>query len=160
MYKLIAIDIDGTLINSRKEITQEVKHAIQAAQRKGVKVVLATGRPIGGVSRCIEELDLTKKEDYVVTYNGAFVQNTYTKDIVLQTNLTYQDLQEVYALSQQLGSSMHYFDLDYVYTPAKAINKYTVYESHTNQVPLYYQPVDESPEDIQIPKMMFIDDKE
>lgn len=160
MYKLIAIDIDGTLINNNEEITQEVKDAIHAAQSQGVKVVLATGRPIGGVSRFIEELGLTKEEDYVVTYNGAFVQNTNTKKIVVQTNLTYENLQEVYALSQQLGSPMHYFDLDYVYTPEKAINKYTVYESHTNQVPLYYQPVDEAPEDIQIPKMMFIDDKE
>ena len=44
--KLIAVDIDGTLVNSQKEITPEVFSAIQDAKEAGVKVVIATGRPI------------------------------------------------------------------------------------------------------------------
>ncbi|CEY28810.1 hydrolase [Streptococcus pneumoniae] len=47
--KLIAVDIDGTLVNSQKEITPEVFSAIQDAKEAGVKVVIATGRPIAGV---------------------------------------------------------------------------------------------------------------
>ncbi|CYK83996.1 hydrolase [Streptococcus pneumoniae] len=43
--KLIAVDIDGTLVNSQKEITPEVFSAIQDAKEAGVKVVIATGRP-------------------------------------------------------------------------------------------------------------------
>lgn len=42
--KLIAVDIDGTLVNSQKEITPEVFSAIQDAKEAGVKVVIATGR--------------------------------------------------------------------------------------------------------------------
>ena len=45
-YKLIALDIDGTLINSSNQITENVKLAIQKAKEKGIKVVLCTGRPL------------------------------------------------------------------------------------------------------------------
>ena len=46
MIKLIALDLDGTLLNSAEEITQETKDAIAQAQAQGVRVVLATGRSV------------------------------------------------------------------------------------------------------------------
>ena len=46
MIKLIALDLDGTLLNSAEEITQETKDAISQAQAQGIKVVLATGRSV------------------------------------------------------------------------------------------------------------------
>lgn len=49
MYKLVAIDMDGTLLKEDKTISQRTKNAIQSAREKGVTVVLATGRPIEGV---------------------------------------------------------------------------------------------------------------
>ena len=61
MYKLIALDMDGTLLNEEKIVTERTKKAIQAARDKGVTVVLATGRPIDGVTRYLEELDLWKQ---------------------------------------------------------------------------------------------------
>src|SRR5699024_9673830 len=55
---------------------------------------------------------------------------------------------------------MHYFDLTDMYTPNKRISQYTVHESYTNQVQLHYRPIGDTPEDIHIPKIMFVDDKE
>ena len=49
--KLVAIDIDGTLLNSQRQITAEVHAAIQEAKKAGVKIVIATGRPISGLNR-------------------------------------------------------------------------------------------------------------
>ena len=57
--KLVAVDIDGTLLNNQKEITPEVFSAIQDAKAAGVKIVIATGRPIAGVQKLLEELELT-----------------------------------------------------------------------------------------------------
>ena len=51
--KLVAIDIDGTLLNSKKEITPSVFEAIQDAKAAGVKIVITTGRPIAGVSNLL-----------------------------------------------------------------------------------------------------------
>ena len=65
--KLIAIDIDGTLINSKREITPRVKAALNAASAQGVYVVLCTGRPYPGVEGLLQELDLVNDHDYVVT---------------------------------------------------------------------------------------------
>ena len=58
MYKLIAIDMDGTLLNDHHEVTEEVRDALHAAKAEGVKIVLCTGRPIGGVQRYLDELNL------------------------------------------------------------------------------------------------------
>ena len=59
--KLIAVDIDGTLVNSQKEITPEVFSAIQDAKEAGVKVVIATGRPIAGVRQTSGQLAVERQ---------------------------------------------------------------------------------------------------
>ena len=59
--KLIAVDIDGTLLNSQRQVTPEVFQAIQDAKAAGVKVVIATGRPIPGVLPLLEELNLNQE---------------------------------------------------------------------------------------------------
>ena len=55
-YKLLALDIDGTLTNSQKQITPKTKAALMAAQEKGVRLVLASGRPSAGVKPLAREL--------------------------------------------------------------------------------------------------------
>jgi Cof subfamily protein (haloacid dehalogenase superfamily) len=160
LYKLVAIDIDGTLMNDRKEITKEVNDAIQAAKAKGVKVVICTGRPIVGVQSIIEELKLNDEDEYVITFNGALVQNTHTQEVESQITLAYKDLKEIYELSLKLQTPLHYFDTENVYTPNKEISRYTIHEAHINQIPLHYRPIDEVPEDMLIPKVMFIDEPE
>jgi Cof subfamily protein (haloacid dehalogenase superfamily) len=160
LYKLVAIDIDGTLMNDRKEITKEVNDAIQATKAKGVKVVICTGRPIVGVQSIIEELKLNDEDDFVITYNGALVQNTYSKDVESQITLTYENLGELYDLSLKLHSPLQFFDTENLYTPNREISRYTVHEAHINQIPINYLPIDEVPKDMLIPKVMFIDDPE
>ncbi|MDM5329911.1 sugar-phosphatase [Neobacillus sp. CF12] len=160
MYKLVAIDIDGTLMNDRKEITKEVNDAIQAAKAKGVRVVICTGRPIVGVQSIIEELKLNDEDDFVITFNGALVQNTHTKEVESQITLTYENLKELYELSLEIHSPLQFFDTENLYTPNRKISIYTVHEAHINQVPINYLPIDEVSKDMLIPKVMFIDDPE
>jgi Cof subfamily protein (haloacid dehalogenase superfamily) len=160
LYKLVAIDIDGTLMNDRKEITKEVNDAIQAAKAKGVRVVICTGRPIVGVQSIIEELKLNDEDDYVITFNGALVQNTFNKNVESQITLTYDNLKEIYELSQKLHSPLQFFDTENLYTPSREINRYTVHEAHINQIPIHYRPIDEVPVEMLIPKVMFIDEPE
>ncbi|NLK02849.1 MAG: HAD-IIB family hydrolase, partial [Clostridiales bacterium] len=74
MYRLIAVDMDGTLLNEDKEISDRCQELIKRLRENGKKIVLATGRPFNGVLPYIKLLDLYDKDDYVVTYNGALVQ--------------------------------------------------------------------------------------
>lgn len=79
MYKLIAIDLDGTLLNSYGEVTEENKQAIQNAISKGVEVVLASGRPIMSVKNLANELNTNK---YIVCGNGAIMYDMQRDEIL------------------------------------------------------------------------------
>ncbi len=158
VYKIIAIDMDGTLLNDHHEVTEEVRNALHKAKEQGVKIVLCSGRPIGGMRRYLKDLKLDEEEDYVIAYNGALVQNTHTNEIVSELSLGYEDLKLVHELSVELSTSMHFFDADNLYTPNHNISKYTVYESYINQIPLHYRQVKEIPANILLPKIMFIDE--
>jgi Cof subfamily protein (haloacid dehalogenase superfamily) len=57
--RLIAIDVDGTLLNSQHEISTRTQKALQAAMNAGVQVILATGRPRRTVDHIVEQLQLT-----------------------------------------------------------------------------------------------------
>lgn len=61
--KVIAIDVDGTLLNSQKQLTRGVKNAILMARKAGIKIVIATGRPLSGVRQILHELDLANQND-------------------------------------------------------------------------------------------------
>ena len=57
-YDVIALDIDGTLTNSKKEITERTRHALIEAQKRGKKVILASGRHNSAMQRYANELEL------------------------------------------------------------------------------------------------------
>ena len=59
-YQMLVLDLDGTLTNSRKELTEPTKQALIEIQEEGKKVVLASGRPINGIVPLAEKLNLSK----------------------------------------------------------------------------------------------------
>ncbi len=73
--KLIAIDIDGTLLNRKKRISSATISAIQLAKQKAVKVVLCTGHPLSGVQPYLDKLEITGKSEFQITFNGAMAQS-------------------------------------------------------------------------------------
>ncbi|WP_018664814.1 sugar-phosphatase [Heyndrickxia acidiproducens] len=158
MYKLIAIDMDGTLLNDRHEVTAEVRNALHQAKAQGVKIVLCTGRPINGVRRFLADLELNGEDDYVIAFNGALVQNTHTGKIVSELSIGYEDLVRIYALSLELRTPMQFFDAENLYTSNRDISPYTVHESYLMQMTLHYRTIEEVPRDIVVPKVMYIDD--
>lgn len=79
MYKLVAIDLDGTLLNSYGDISNENKEAIKYALNKGVEVVLASGRDPLTMQKISKELEI---KNYLIAGNGASVY-----DIKAQKNI-------------------------------------------------------------------------
>lgn len=96
MYKLVAVDIDGTLLNDNKELTKETKRAINESTKLGVKVVITTGRIIQSVKELIEELCLEGEEEYVIANNGCTIYNTKDYSLVYEKSLKDKNLKEVY----------------------------------------------------------------
>ena len=79
MYKLIAIDLDGTLLNSQGEISDENRLYLKKAINSGIEVVLASGRPIDSVENLSLEIGANK---YLISGNGAVVCGIQEKEIL------------------------------------------------------------------------------
>lgn len=78
-YALIALDLDGTLTNCEKVITPRTFDALMAAQRAGVRLVLASGRPTRGIAPLAEQLRLANYGGFVLSYNGGRIIEWATK---------------------------------------------------------------------------------
>ena len=64
-YKVLVLDIDGTLMNSQKKITEKTKTALRTAQEAGVTIVLASGRPTPGIVPIAKEIGLDEYGGYI-----------------------------------------------------------------------------------------------
>lgn len=138
--KLIAIDIDGTLLNEKNELAPRTIQALNAATAKGIKVVLTTGRPLTGVKPYLQALGLTGDEQYVITFNGALSQ-TVSGNIITKETITYQDYRDIEALSRQLDVHFHVEDEQLIYTAHALIPKYSIGESYLVNMQIQYMPV-------------------
>ena len=82
--KILVLDIDGTLTNSQKIITEETKRGIMNIQERGHKVILASGRPTPGMKKYADELELEKYGGYLLSFNGGKIIDCRTGDIIFQ----------------------------------------------------------------------------
>lgn len=155
MYKLIAVDMDGTLLREDKTISDRTKKAIKKAAQKGVKVVLASGRPIAGLERYLKELNLLNAEDYVMSFNGSLIQNAKTREIVSQNILKGKDLKVLYKLSKELGVNIHAFTSKGLVAPK--MSEYTKVESTINQIPVQLVDFNEIEDEEDVVKVMLVD---
>ncbi|MDR0921940.1 MAG: Cof-type HAD-IIB family hydrolase [Lactobacillales bacterium] len=103
MIKLVAIDLDGTLLNSKKEISLRNKETLKKAKAAGIKVVICTGRPLKAIHHILEELNLEEAGDYSVTFNGGLVQKNDTAEIMEKKALTLDEVKRIYEVVQPLA---------------------------------------------------------
>ena len=132
-YKILVLDIDGTLTNSKKEITPRTRAALRKAQEKGVKVVLASGRPTYGIMPVAGELELERFGGYILSFNGGQIINAQTGEAIYQKTLPPQMPALLYDLSQEYKTNiMTYLDQT-VITPKKD-DQYVELESSINKM--------------------------
>lgn len=155
--KLVAIDMDGTLLNPQHEITPAVKSAIARAHKKGVMVVLTTGRPLVGIQRYLMELDLVDEGQYCISYNGALVHRANDGECVAEITLGFDDYLYIEQLARDLGVHFQAFDKSFLYTPNKDISEFTIHESSLTGIPVRYRSVEEMDRATRFPKLMMID---
>ncbi len=155
--KLIAIDIDGTLLNEKSALNPATIQAVQAARDAGIKVVLCTGRPLTGVQDYLNELGLAGDDQYVITFNGALAQ-TINGRVLVRHTLNYDQYRKLESLSETLNTHFHVETEAHIYTANKNISPYTIGEAYLVKMPIRYRAVDEMPVDITLSKAMFIDD--
>ncbi|SCY78903.1 Cof-type HAD-IIB family hydrolase [Alkaliphilus peptidifermentans] len=96
--KLVAIDMDGTLLNDNLYISNVNKLKIYEAIRKGVQIVLATGRTFKAAQHYAKELKL---DIPIITYNGALIKDTITEEVVVESKLDLNIVKKIIALGEE-----------------------------------------------------------
>ncbi|MBR5269753.1 MAG: HAD family phosphatase [Anaerotignum sp.] len=104
--KLVASDLDGTLLNQKKEITQRLFDALKKLDELGIYFVPATGRPFGTVPQAIKELPFLK---YVITSNGATIYDATKGRNIIENYLTPEAVDAVIEIAKELPVITEYF---------------------------------------------------
>ena len=159
MIKIVTIDLDGTLFDKDKNISYQNKLAIAKCHDLGVKIVIATGRPLNGVMPVLEELGLTTTSDYAIIYNGAKIMNVGSKEIISSSLIDGRVVKELYQESKRLGINIHAFrDNEELITPKH--NPYTDVESTINHIPDLIVDFDTIKPEEKFIKCMLVDSEE
>jgi len=102
-YKLVAVDMDGTLLNSKDIITKRTQDSIKKLVNKGIVFTICTGRPIQGIEQYNK---LLKLDAPFITYNGAMIVKSISKDVLFKQNLTINDAKKIYQLGQEFKTTI------------------------------------------------------
>lgn len=86
-YKIAVFDLDGTLTNGRKEVTDHTREVLRAYQEAGGIAVLASGRPTPGVAPLAKELGLEKHHGCMLSYNGGRIEDCTTGEVLFERML-------------------------------------------------------------------------
>lgn len=103
MYKYIFIDLDGTLLNDKKEISEEnIKWLNRAYKEKGITTIITTGRPLGFVEELYKKYNCSFG-DYVIAANGAIIKNVKTGDYINKDILNIEEIKKLDRICQEEG---------------------------------------------------------
>ncbi|MDN5305312.1 MAG: hypothetical protein PWP46_2199 [Fusobacteriaceae bacterium] len=122
-YKMIITDMDDTLLRDDHTISERTKKAIKEAQEKGVKFVLASGRPTFAMRNYAKELELDKYGSYILSYNGAVITDAKENKEIFRNMLPKETVHELVELSKEHNMYIHTYLGDDIVTATP--NEYT-----------------------------------
>ena len=98
MYKLVVIDLDGTMLNHYGEISKKTKETVKKCIEKGIEIVLASGRPIDSIKSIAEELKLN---GYFIAGNGALIYDIQKDHIVYENYIKKEKVLEIIKICEE-----------------------------------------------------------
>ena len=116
MYKLIACDLDETLIKPDRTIDSRDIEAIKKLKDLGVKFVLATGRGYNTVQGTLKELDVfDEANQYVISYNGGAITENKDNRLLHFEGISFEKAEELYRRGLKYDVVIHVYTRDAVY---------------------------------------------
>ncbi|WP_150265772.1 Cof-type HAD-IIB family hydrolase [Paenibacillus tepidiphilus] len=153
MYKLIAIDIDDTLINDDKEVTPATQTALEQAVAAGVVVTLATGRAYASAQAIARQTGLNVP---IITYQGALVKNLMDEKVLYERYVPQEAVRKLFQYCVEHNLHLQTYIDDKLY--AREENQKLVEYSQLNKTRYYIEPDWEKLVEQPTPKMLIIDD--
>ena len=127
MYKLIAIDLDGTLLNSYGDVSDENKKAIENAKNRGIEVVLTSGRMSASVMSIAEEVGA---DNYMISGNGALIYDLKNKKILYNQCIPKDKVLKIVKICEE--NSIYYTINTEKYILSKTLNYNLMYYYYEN----------------------------
>ena len=132
--KMIVMDLDDTLLNDDLVISDYTKQVISNAQRSGIKIVIASGRPTPAILPYAEELRLADYNGYVISYNGAIAHRCDSNEEIFRCTLTWDNIDLLTSVYKEKSAFIHTYIDDRVVTPEH--NPHTDFEGQLTGMPV------------------------
>lgn len=118
MIKLVAIDMDGTLLNSKKELLEETKQYFKEFHTKETEtlLVLCTGRPETGIRPYLKDLGYLEENHYIISQNGANIYESQTGNRLMDAFVDSEKIQKWIEFGKKHGVSVMGAGVDYYYS--------------------------------------------
>jgi len=113
-YKLIAIDMDGTLLNSQKEVSDRNRKALVEALEKGIHIVITTGRILSSALYFNQALGL--KGNPVIACNGALISCSKGENIIYESSMDLVAVKKAIQLAEENSIYYHFYEKDTFYS--------------------------------------------
>ncbi|MBQ9362622.1 MAG: HAD family phosphatase [Bacteroidaceae bacterium] len=117
-YRLIALDIDGTLARNDRSLSQVTIDTLVEAQQRGLRVVIASGRPTYGIAHVAEALQLEKFGGFVLAFNGGEIWNWQNQERIYAQALPDEVIPVLYRCTRDAGFDMMTYQGAYIVTEA------------------------------------------
>lgn len=130
-YKLICLDMDGTLLNSEKEISIRNKEAIKKASDKGVKVAIATGRIFTSVRYYAQLLGIKTP---IIASNGAYIREKDKDEIIYSSSISEEKCRKLINIIKKYDFDFYFNTFDTIISPRSFPKGYT-YLKMSNDLP-------------------------
>ena len=98
MYKLVAIDLDGTLLDQNEEVTRNTKKTIKKLIDEGIEIVIASGRPIDSIKAIAKEIGC---KNYFIAGNGALIYDIQKDEIIYEKYMSKEKILELIKLCEE-----------------------------------------------------------
>lgn len=104
-YKALALDIDGTLLNGKKEVTSGVLSEVRRLQKSGVPVMIASGRPEQGIAHVARAIGMDIYGGYVLSFNGGKITEFKTGEVVYNITIPVEYNREIIDYAHKISDS-------------------------------------------------------
>ncbi|GHT43455.1 haloacid dehalogenase [Bacteroidia bacterium] len=132
-YKLLVLDVDGTLLNDKKEVAPSTLTAIRMVQQMGMQVVLASGRSTHGLRPIAHTLELDKYNGYIMSYNGGQIINMQTNELLFERRISPKEIPYIERTAKKNGFPLLTYHLDTLITN-DASNRHVQEEAARNNM--------------------------
>ena len=136
-FKIISLDIDGTLTNSEKKITELTRSRLMEFQKNGGRVILASGRPTMGIKPFADILRLSEYEGYILAFNGGRAIDCKSGKIMFEKTLPEHVIPEIYDIIKDYPVGINTYEGENIIA-GRQINKYTELEAKINGMNLKF----------------------